>query len=265
MNNDFGSILVRLKAPLGERFSTMEGTFAGDILQAVASELARIWSQEMDVLTDRAFVSTAAGEWLDFACLDFGVERKEGESDETLRRRTLDRIREQAAGGNAADYRKWAMETRAVKAAQAFGLLRGPGTVDVFVIPEDGTDSPSAIAAANAAIQEQRPVCADVRVHPARQVTLSVSAAVTLEAGVALTAVIACFSAAMTRWLEDAALTARGSVISPGRISGLLLSCAGVLDVRGIRLNCTEENISLRPGEYAVCGSINLTGMVNAT
>ena len=45
MNYDFDSILQRLKQALEGQVSAMEGTFTGDILQAVAAELARIWSQ----------------------------------------------------------------------------------------------------------------------------------------------------------------------------------------------------------------------------
>ena len=59
MNYDFDSILQRMKDRLQGSVSAMEGTFTGDILQAVAAELARIWSQEMDSVTQRAFISSA--------------------------------------------------------------------------------------------------------------------------------------------------------------------------------------------------------------
>lgn len=62
MTYDFEDILLRLKQELSGAVSTLEGTFAGDILQAVAAELARIWSQEMDSVTQRAFISTAEGQ-----------------------------------------------------------------------------------------------------------------------------------------------------------------------------------------------------------
>ena len=97
MNYDFESILGRLKEGLSGKVSAMEGTVTGDILQAVAAELARIWSQEVDSVTQRGFVSTAQGTWLDAACGDYGITRKEGESDESLRQRTLEHIRRQGA------------------------------------------------------------------------------------------------------------------------------------------------------------------------
>ena len=78
MNYDFDAILGRLRESMSSGVSTMEGTFAGDILQAVAAELARIWSQEMDTVTQRGFLSTAEGEWLDAVCGNFGLSRKTG-------------------------------------------------------------------------------------------------------------------------------------------------------------------------------------------
>ena len=48
MKYDFDSILARLKEPLSGRVSAMEGTVTGDILQAVAAELARAIDQYLD-------------------------------------------------------------------------------------------------------------------------------------------------------------------------------------------------------------------------
>ena len=45
--NSFEGILARLKQNFGSRASTLEGTVVGDVLQAVANELARIYSQEL--------------------------------------------------------------------------------------------------------------------------------------------------------------------------------------------------------------------------
>ena len=44
--------------------STVEGSFAGDLLRACADGCAELWSTEIDGLEERAFVASAAGEWL---------------------------------------------------------------------------------------------------------------------------------------------------------------------------------------------------------
>ena len=261
---DFDGILARLKAPLSGSLSTLEGTFAGDILQAAASELARIWSQELDSVADRAFAATAEGPWLDAVCADYGLARKAGEADGALRARVLARIRGQAASGNAADYREWALEVDGVKAARAFGLLRGANTVDVFIVPAAGADTAALTAAVAARIEERRPVCADVSVAAAQSRSIAVSATVTLTDGAALTAVQTQFSALLAQWLDDAMLTAAGAVIGPGRISALLLACDGVADVTSLALDGGSAAVTLTAGQYAVAGAVELTGAVSA-
>ena len=59
--------------------STVEGSFAGDLLRACADGCAELWSTEIDGLEERAFVASAAGEWLTRVCADRGVERRAGE------------------------------------------------------------------------------------------------------------------------------------------------------------------------------------------
>ena len=72
--------------------STNEGTFAGDILRACADAIAQMWSMDVDGLARRAFVSTAVGDWLTAVCADRGVERMDGEDDDSLRQRTLKKL-----------------------------------------------------------------------------------------------------------------------------------------------------------------------------
>ena len=93
MKYDFDSILARLRSGVQGTVSTLEGTFAGDLLQSVAAELARIWSQEVDTAAQRGFLATAEGDWLDAVCGDYGITRKSGESDEGLRARALEQVR----------------------------------------------------------------------------------------------------------------------------------------------------------------------------
>lgn len=81
--------------------STVEGSFAGDLLRACADGCAELWSTEIDGLEERAFVASAAGEWLTRVCADRGVERRAGEDDETLRSRALENLKRQGASGNA--------------------------------------------------------------------------------------------------------------------------------------------------------------------
>lgn len=73
--NTFEAILGRMRAGLRPGITSIEGTWTGDLLQAVADELARIYSMEIRPMYDKAFVRTAKGGDLDNCCADYGIER----------------------------------------------------------------------------------------------------------------------------------------------------------------------------------------------
>lgn len=257
MSYDFDSILLRLKEELKGQVSAMEGTFAGDILQAVAAELARIWSQEIDTVTQRGFVATAEGSWLDAACGDYGVARKSGESDEKLRQRTLEHIRAGGASGNAADYVAWCTELEGVADAAAVPLARGAGTVDVYFAPEKDA-AEGLLAQVQAHLEEKRPVGADVRVIRAEPVAVNVTAEVTPDGETPVSTVRNELEAALADYLARAGLDENGQTVSLNRVIGLLMGCRGVADAAGITLNGKTENLVLEPGSYAVPGTVSL-------
>lgn len=73
--NTFSAILARLKNNIGSDITILEGTWTADLLQAVANELARIYSMEIEPAYKKAFITTAEGEDLDRCCADYGIER----------------------------------------------------------------------------------------------------------------------------------------------------------------------------------------------
>ena len=262
MSYDFDSILQRLKGALEGQVSAMEGTFAGDILQAVAAELARIWSQEIDTVTQRGFVATAEGLWLDAACGDYGVTRKAGETDEKLRQRMLDHIRARGASGNTADYVAWALELEGVAAAAAVPLGRAAGTVDVYFAPEEDAESGMAETLL-AHLEGLRPVGADVKVIQAAPVTVNVAAAVTPSGETPLSTIQTAVEKALADYLGQVRLTESGQVVSINRVIGLLMNCEGVADASGVTLNGGAANLKLAQGTYAVPGTVKLTEVDN--
>ena len=257
MKYDFESILARLKENLSGRVSAMEGTVTGDILQAVAAELARIWSQEVDSVTQRGFVSTAQGDWLDAACGDYGITRKDGESDDSLRRRTLEHIRKQGAGGTAADYAAWAESLEGVQTASAVPLARGTGTVDVYFAPADG--APEDILERLAFhLEGLRPVGADVQVIQAQPEAVNVEAVILRQGEISAEAVTAQLESRLEAYLEEGHLAEGGQVIRLNRIMALLLECTGVADVIQLTLNGTAGNLTMDRGRYPVAGTVSV-------
>lgn len=82
------------------------------------------------------------------------------ETDEELLARLLDVIRNPPAGGNAYDFRRWAMSVDGVTAAYVYPLRRGLGTVDIVITSSGGLPSADTISAVQTYIDSVRPVTA---------------------------------------------------------------------------------------------------------
>jgi len=81
----------------------------------------------------------------------------DAETIDQLLDRLLDVLRNPPAGGNAYDYRRWAMDVSGVTAAYVYPLRRGPGTVDVLITSGSGLPSASVISAVQSHIDTLRP------------------------------------------------------------------------------------------------------------
>jgi len=178
--------------------STQEGSFAGDVLRACADAMAELWSTEIDGLERRAFVSTAAGDWLTKVCADRGVERREGEEDETLRTRTLEKLASLPASGNADHYAEWCGRAEDILRVRVLPRARGSGTVDIVAVDTAGrAPGEEVLAKAQSIVDAERPVGADARVIAAAETALDITARVLLMDGGVLSAVEAAFGAAL--------------------------------------------------------------------
>lgn len=256
--NTFESILFRLKSNYTGQASTLEGTIVGDVLHAVANELARIYSQELAPMEDNLFLQTAQGQHLDALCGNYGITRLTQESDESLRARALQQIREPALAGNAAHYAAWAMEVDGVKAARAVAGVNGPGTVDLYYIPTEDASS-DLWERLQAHLESVCPLSAEVLALEAMPYSLTVTATVELTDTAISQEVHAAFDAALQEYFSRIALTEQGSRISPSRLAALLLDCVGVVDVTSLQINEQSATLILPDGSYPQLESLSLT------
>ena len=238
--------------------SAEEGTFVGDVLRACADGMAQLWSLDIDGLERRAFVSSAVGDWLTAVCADRGATRREGEDDETLRARALAALAATPASGNGDHYAAWCGRVADILRVKVLPLARGNGTVDIVAEGLDGkAPAQSAIDAAQAVVDAERPVGADARVIAAVETAVDVTASVTLMDGGDLEAVKTAFDRALADFFRDTAL--RTNIVSHGKVLRLLLDCEGVADVSGFTMNGSGDSLTLGSGEVPVAGTVTLT------
>lgn len=251
-------IFAAMEAAYTGAGSTIEGSFAGDLMRACADGCAELWSMEIDGLEERAFVASAVGEWLTKVCADRGIERREGESDEALRARALESLRRQGASGNADDYAEWCAAAEGILRVRVLPCARGAGTVDVVAVGQDGkAASAAALAEAQAIVDAKRPVGADAQVVAATEKPLEITASVVLSEGVSAETVTAAFKAALSAFCREGALATR--LISYARVSALLLDCEGVADVTAFTLCGETASLALGEREAATVGEVTLT------
>lgn len=250
-------ILSALQSAYSGPGSTAEGSFAGDILRACADAMAQLWSQEIDGLEYRAFVSTAAGDWLTRVCEDRGVARREDETDDALRRRTLEKLASLPASGNADHYAAWCLEVSDILRTRVLPLARGSGTVDIIAVDQNGRcPEQTVLTQVQEIVDTQRPVGADAQVFGAEEVPVNLSADIVLTDDAQLEQVEETFRAALTEFCKDTAL--RTDVVSYAKLLRLLLDCDGVADVSAMTLCGAEDSLILSQRAIPVPGTLQL-------
>ncbi len=166
-----------LQSPSGTEYRTTAAVVIGGGGSVPAAIIAQvtgsIGNQPAGVVL--SFVSPALGvnalASVDANGLNGGADR---EDDESLRARLMARISNPPHGGNAEDYRRWALDVPGITRAWVFPLYLGAGNVRVYVADDFyvGATLASAgtVATAQAYLDGVRPVTADVDVvAPNRQ------------------------------------------------------------------------------------------------
>lgn len=113
----------------------------------------------------------SAGTFLTFTSAPPGVNSQaavvsmtggeEAETDDDLLANLLSLLREPPAGGNDADYKRWARQVPGVKSAFVYPTRRGVKTVDVAILAEGGLPSSQLVADVQAYIDSVRPTGGD--------------------------------------------------------------------------------------------------------
>ncbi|WP_334075460.1 baseplate J/gp47 family protein [Paenibacillus sp. A14] len=181
-----------------------------------------------------------------------GAER---ESDESLLGRYYDRVRRPATSGNAWHYRQWALEVSGVGDVKVFPTWKGGGTVKLSILSEDKREpNDEIIGKVQDAVDERRPVGADVTVSGAEEVKINVSASLKLASGADLEGIKTLFGKKLEHFLAGIAF--KTTIVSYNQIFGLLLDIAQVEDFQELKINGEKGNYKIKEDQVAVAGAV---------
>ncbi|EHQ92129.1 baseplate J/gp47 family protein [Desulfosporosinus youngiae] len=188
---------------------------------------------------------------------DILIPGTNAETDDSLRQRYLQRVRQPATSGNAAQYRQWASEVAGVGGAKVFPLWEGSGTVKVVIVDAEKQPATSTLVdAVSDYVETVRPIGAAVTVVSAAAKEISVTATAVLASGYAIQGVTDAFKVEVESYLQDTAFI--NTYVSYAKIGNLLLSTPGVIDYTTLLVNGGSANIALADEEIPVFGTVEL-------
>lgn len=179
------------------------------------------------------------------------------ETLDDLLARLLQRIRRPPAGGNKYDYWQWAMEVPGVTAAFVYPLRRGLGTVDVVIVSATGLPSDDVLKAAQAHIDDQRPVTAkNARVVAPTFRVYDVDATIARASGTRLDEIRASIETTLRAY--DAAVIP-GDTVVRSRIGAMISDTSGIVDyVLNSPSNNVVPTVSASAVEWCRLGNITI-------
>lgn len=188
---------------------------------------------------------------------DNGVDE---ESDESLLQRVYDKVRKPATSGNVYHYEQWAREVAGVGAARVYPIWNGPGTVKVVLLGDDKrSPSQTVIDAVITHIEEERPVGADVTALGATEVSINISADLTLASDASIEQVKADIESGVNAYLESLAFT--DTLVRYTRIAALLLDIPRIIDYANLTVNGGVSNVEVTDEQVAVLGMVNVNAV----
>lgn len=179
------------------------------------------------------------------------------EDDDTLRKRYLDKVKEQATSGNAYHYKQWALSIKGIGQAKVYPLWNGAGTVKVIVVSSTGTNvEENKLEEVRAYIEEKRPIGATVTVVNARPKVINVSVTIQKNILIDLEVIKQQLKLQLNEYFSN--INLNGGKVSYGKVSAILFETNGIQDYSNLRLNNTLDSINVNEDEIVILGEVVL-------
>lgn len=262
-------------APLGSRFSTIsvgepinytltDYYKANDTIQPgyylATCETAGVrgneYTGELIAISNLANVSKAV-------MSDLITPARDEETDDELRTRYLERVNEKSFGGNVAQYKEELKDISGVGAVQIYPVWNGGGTVKISVIdPNYNIITSDFISELKELIDPENnsgkglgiaPIGHKVTVVTPSEVTINISADITLESGYTQSQVAEPIKTAINNyitslkqnWGTSNALNQYSLAVYIARINASILSVEGVANVTNTKINEATADLTL--------------------
>ncbi len=151
----------------------------------------------------------------------------EKESDEALRRRVLDTYKAVSNGTNKAYYKRLALSVDGVYSANVVPLVRGTGTVDVYIASRNAPATSALVSKVQAIMTAQRELNVSVEVSTADVQNVTVAVFVTLKDGYDLNTVRENIRASVSDYFDTLEV---GDGVTEHPLSAAIIRAEGVED-----------------------------------
>ena len=267
-----------VSVPMGARFSTVsdtnpvnyavtsvysiDGVVVPGSYEATCEEAGVIGNEYSGNLVNITFIQGLASATMSTTL----VPARDQETDEELRTRYFESLNMKAFGGNIADYRMKLEEMSGVGAVQIYPTWAGGGTVKLSIVdPQYNPCSDEFVSAVQVAVDPENaegetgqglgaaPIGHKVTIVTPEEVTLNVSATVTLGTGYSLGQVEEPIKEALTEyiyslkqeWAEANSMNVYSCDVFLARVSAAIITVPGVANVTDVLLNDKAADIYL--------------------
>lgn len=223
-------------------------------LAAKASEAGLTGNQEAGASVTLTSAPPGSDSTATIVTMTSGTDK---ESNASLLVRLKARRQNPPAGGNAADYERWALEVPGVTQAFCYPLRRGAKTVDVAVLSNGEPPSDELLAEVQTNVESKAPAGTDFMALKPTQVYVDTTAELELDSTVTLAEVVA--QAETMRAAYFAAMVPGGTAYRV-KIEAILTNLDGVIDVTMPEPAAnTLTTVSASSVEIPALGALTLT------
>lgn len=247
----------RATTKTGLVFETLEETTIGEegvTTRAQAVEIGTRYNVPIGVVDE---IVNPLANVLEVSNTSEGVNGGGIETDDNLRERHLEALREPTTGDNVAQYKQWAKEVAGVGNLKVLPTTPSEGFVTLVLADSNGgVASEELVSEVEGYVDSVRPVNAGVVIESATEKEVVVDLSIQLVDGFNLGDVRDVATDIIEAYFKEVALI--DNYVSYAQVGKLLLDVEGIQDYENLTLNATLGNVALDTRELPKLSSLDL-------